>query len=528
MVFTGRMSRGCESCRKLHTKCDEKRPSCSRCLRTNRQCTGYRDTSEFIFRHIVPNSSKKNVRSGSTGGAVFHINIDLGKSHDHFEKERCNLPRSPGRTLLPSKEDQRLCFFYQTIMENLVDSDHTRYLHGQLPTLFSRSRSGSALHLATQAISYATWKRSCSHDCGVDLAVAKRYAQALAALGEAVRDPVESRSDETLYAVLLLSGYETITFNSEALSAWGTHVDGAAALVKNRGGKNFSTPFACMMFLFVRRSAIQSHLQTSIPVDPMFEECSEFLSPYENIEDRLLSKTMRIPKLQARANILLSPASWELEEDLITELLQSADDLDHDLANWALRTPTQWSYSTITRIGNLETSFKHSAVYVPDQIHRYPDLYVARIWNLYRVSRLIIQSMILRISCLSATTTIDFQDRIDTINKSMVSQICASVPFLLGYDCSELKHGTDPPPTSLWPQCLMNKPRESNNTGKFSLIWPMYVASSVESAPEVQRDWLREQLSWIAGTGELHAQVLRNCTSQTLAGRPETFRFDCV
>ncbi|PVH79815.1 C6 zinc finger protein [Cadophora sp. DSE1049] len=528
MVFTGRMSRGCESCRKLHTKCDEKRPSCSRCVRTNRQCTGYRDTNDLIFRHTTPKFSKKKICSVANNGIARHSNTDLSKSHDCPENERYLPPRSPGRTLLPSKEDQRLFFFYQTIMENLVDSDHTRYLHSQLPTLFSRSRSGSALHLATQAISYATWKKSRSPGCDEGLTIEKRYTQALAALAEAIRDPVEATSDETLYTVLLLSGYETITFNSEALPAWGTHVDGAAALVKNRGTENFSTPFACMMFLFIRRNAIQSHVQTSTPVDPIFEECDDILSPYENIEDRLLSKTMRIPKLQAWANKLLSPSSWELEEDLISELLRSAEDLDYELSNWAFRIPAQWSYSTITRIETLETSFTPGAVYVPDQIHRYPNLYVARIWNLYRVSRLIIQSLIHRVSCFCPTTTEATQDRIDTINQSMVSQICASIPFLLGYDCSALKHTTNSPPSSLWPQCLPNKPRVSNNTGKFSLIWPMYLASSVNSVPENQKDWLREQLSWIARTGDAHAQVLRNFRSQTLVGRPEAFRFDCV
>ena len=33
-------------------------------------------------------------------------------------------------------------------------------------------------------------------------------------------------------------------------------MDGAAALVKNRGNENFSTPLACMMFLFIRRNTV--------------------------------------------------------------------------------------------------------------------------------------------------------------------------------------------------------------------------------------------------------------------------------
>ena len=189
-------------------QCDENRPACSRCVRTNRQCTGYRDTNDLMFRHTTARTSKKKVRPP---GTVLGPQTHPSRSHDHFEKEGYHLPRSPRRTLLPSNEDQRLCFFYQTIMENLVDLDHTRYLHAQLPTLLSRSRAGSALHWATQAISYATWKKSRSRVCDEGSNAGKLYAQALSALSEAIRDPVEAKSDETLYTVLLLSGYEVNT-----------------------------------------------------------------------------------------------------------------------------------------------------------------------------------------------------------------------------------------------------------------------------------------------------------------------------
>ena len=232
--------------------------------------------------------------------------------------------------------------------------------------------------------------------------------------------------------------------------------------------------------------------------------------------------------MQAWVNNVLSQSSWDLEEDTVSEVLRTAEDLDFDLADWAFWASTQWPYSTIVRMESYNLSSSPDSTFVPDEIHRYPNIYVARIWNLYRVSRLIIQSIISRISTLSTTKCSSNHTRMDALNKSMVCQICASIPFLLGYDCSELKHYFCSSPNPFWPQCLPSRPRESNNTGKFSLIWPLYVASSVESVPEIQRGWLRDQLSWIAGTGEAHAQVLRECKSQTLMGRPEAFRFDCV
>jgi hypothetical protein len=109
---------------------------------------------------------------------------------------------------LPSKIDLSLCFFYQTTLESLMNADRARYLHLQLPTLFSRSEPGSALQLATQAISLATWTKSQPNDLNASQLSRTCYLQSLAAMNAAIRDPAKVKSDDTLYAVLLLSGYE--------------------------------------------------------------------------------------------------------------------------------------------------------------------------------------------------------------------------------------------------------------------------------------------------------------------------------
>jgi len=130
-----------------------------------------------------------------------------------------------------------------------------------------------------------------------------------------------------------------------------------------------------------------------------------------------------------------------------------------------------------------------SSGFVPDLIHQYPDFYAARVWNLYHVYRLIIQSILLRVSSfVSLHHTEHEQDyiRIEKINRAIVDDVCASVPFLLGYDLTDLK--LHPPfqhlqnENCLWPQSLM-KASSSGPAGKFSLIWPLYVACSVPFSP---------------------------------------------
>jgi hypothetical protein len=122
-------------------------------------------------------------------------------SHDHAGMRAGKKSQFPFRgidqVLLPSKEDLSLCFFYQTTLESLIDADRAQYLHLQFPTLFSQSEPGSALHLATQAISLALWAKSQPNDIDASHLSRTRYSQSLLAMKAAIRDPVEAKSDES-------------------------------------------------------------------------------------------------------------------------------------------------------------------------------------------------------------------------------------------------------------------------------------------------------------------------------------------
>lgn len=163
-------------------------------MRLKKRCTGYRDVDEFLFRHR--NLEQKGTRR--------KLGVKDGKQLPIAHSKSTQM----SQVLLPFQEDLQICFFYKTTLGFLINADRALYLHLQLPMLFSRSEAGSALHLATQAISLAVWARSRPADISARHLSRKRYWQALAAMNAAIRDNVEVKSDETLYAVLLLSGYE--------------------------------------------------------------------------------------------------------------------------------------------------------------------------------------------------------------------------------------------------------------------------------------------------------------------------------
>jgi hypothetical protein len=170
-----------------------------------KKCSGYRDEIDLIFRYGDVKPKRKSHK------LAVRKNEQLSPPRSQYSPNSLAKPGSRfilSEIGLPLREDMALCFFYQTTLESLENADRARNLHLQFPTLFSRCEAGSALHLAAQAISLAVFARSRPNDVDARQMSRRRYAQSLAAMNAAIRDPVKVKSDGTLYAVLLLSGYE--------------------------------------------------------------------------------------------------------------------------------------------------------------------------------------------------------------------------------------------------------------------------------------------------------------------------------
>lgn len=90
-------------------------------------------------------------------------------------------------------------------MSTITGEDPVRGLQRYLPELYAKSVPGSALRLAAEAISFVASRAVVPT---ANLLCRQRYVQAVQAVGRAIRDPLMVKQDETLYAILLLSGYE--------------------------------------------------------------------------------------------------------------------------------------------------------------------------------------------------------------------------------------------------------------------------------------------------------------------------------
>ncbi|KAG8361812.1 hypothetical protein FVEN_g137 [Fusarium venenatum] len=518
MVYFGKPSRGCGNCRNLHTKCDEGQPACSRCVKSAKTCDGYRDQSQLIFRDetaktIGKDSQKKVLKHAQSTRAVSSF-TSLGGFSAPFSNWHTSIPR----TLCTSKEGIAISHFYNSTADNLPNGNPTRHLHQQLPSLYFRSQQGSVLRLAVEATSYACATKLIPQ--AIQLS-SKCYIKALTALRTAIQDPNLRFSDETLYGILLLCGFETKTKQPSVRSAWGSHVDGAAALIKARGISDLDSSLFTDMFCFVRKSVVLGQIQISKPVDKVF--LKQIMSSYEDTEDRLVSLTARVPQLQ------YTSCQLETAKDINTteaeQLISDVNELDLELSIWVTSMSTKWSYATAVNINN------HARIdYTPRVIHRYTDRYTARVWNLYRVSRLIVQSVLLRtIVCLSASTKRpsdeDRRNRIKRVIMGLVDDICASVPYLLGHDLSNMSLAVDNNDGRRIHDHGTSIATATSGTGVpiggFSLIWPLSVACSALAVPAAQTEWMQRQLQLLTNHGE-------PLTSTILSGKPNEFRFDCV
>lgn len=280
--------------------------------------------------------------------------------------------------------------------------------------------------------------------------------------------------------------------------------------------------------LIVMSQKVLNHMQSCQPMDGAFPVSNVTTASLENPEEALFSTAAKIPNLQHQSSRVFARSS-AINGTEVEELLRCAERIDEELLDWADTVRETWPYTVAVNIDQPSNSN-----YTPHELHRYQSFYIARVWNCYRVSRLIVQSILLRAnSWLSASRKLDkgYHDveASKGLSTRLVNDICASVPFLLGHDLSRIKL----PSTRNGSIREMRsehevKGREQAATGRFSLIWPLRVACGSSSVPRAQKDWIRLQLQHLAECGEAPAHLAGLTESQILRGGSDLIRFDCV
>ncbi|MCJ1310022.1 hypothetical protein MMC25_003683 [Agyrium rufum] len=506
MVYCGKPSGACETCRGRKVKCDEIRPTCNECARLRLECGGYRDVSKLIFRNKTSSTetraapkrrSSKAKSSSSTISAASSAQTTpdrdvIESSLEENTEVQLISSRSPdlvpilSRTLPQDPTQLALSFFFSEFIvapRNLEASrGYLEYLH----PLFSTTSMDSPLASVTKAIAFASF-------AGIKgmqqfkVAGRRNYVQAISRTKAALSDPRKSQSNEILLTVLLFGLYESLTCTFETLPSWANHNDGAVALIRSRGPQMLQDPVSTKLFFSVRAQMVINHIIQCKPIGQAHGDKYEWTvlprGQTENVANRLIILAMKLPEIRAAAVHILRYPKTEANYRKVVWLMHEAYQVDLGLSEWPFALPRTWFYEHYATHANWGTDVANGDVY-PGNVDEYCDIWIANVWNSYRCCRIFASAMVLNcIEWLRPTQWSDLaldEGEIVATLQVTVDDICASFPYQLGHHSNDLS------------KCNPNAA-----LGAYFLIWPAFVARSVSCIPQIQRQWFTNRLRYI-------------------------------
>lgn len=293
-----------------------------------------------------------------------------------------------------------------------------------------------------------------------------------------------------------------------------SHIDGAVSLLKLRGTELLESEMSARLFLAVRTHMMIERMQQGKALDDYFYSPitgwqHQVAPALQNPANRLTQYTLLVPALRSRATSLLQQSKTQWNIYAVSMLLHEVRSIDIILSTWPASIPDSWQYTAISHASwgptsSLPTDYQ-CEIY-PGSLDSYYDIWIASVWNSYRVSRLFLNAIIVR--CVTWLANVPHNpadedaecfDAVTTI-QSMANDICASVPFFLGYEPRslppdlELETLADSPE----PACTALRPAQPSSICGYFLLWPLFVCRSARSIPLSQRNFLRSRMGAIA------------------------------
>jgi hypothetical protein len=125
----------------------------------------------------------------------------------NFESFVWNINNEVPATITMPPEYETVPFFFKNFIALPQQAESTRGFLEYLVPLYNKARPASVLHLATTAVAMATCGQYPGRQVLLREAVST-YGKALKKLNDDLKDPVMSKSDETVLAILMFSLYE--------------------------------------------------------------------------------------------------------------------------------------------------------------------------------------------------------------------------------------------------------------------------------------------------------------------------------
>ena len=521
MVYCGKPSKGCEPCRKRRVKCDQERPACTQCVRTQRPCA-YRDLDALVFRDQnelvrrrarrwkVKKSKEAPTRSNGieTGAAPAHSGDPIVSDSDMREVLAPHHSATTSllalQSITVSIEDQASSFFLKNYV--LGNSRSFDYLQS-----FTNSGMEEHLALCGHAVALATLSSE-RQSPELEKSALRAYTVALQSINLALQSLDVARKDSTLVAVILLDLFEKLIpsrRNHLPVKSETNHINGATALVRLRGYEQFQSRLGLRIFLQISSAIMVSCMThgTAVPADII--ALRTYATNFVDTDDpvwRISQTFIRLVNLCAA-----------VKDDAVSDpaaIIPAATNLDTDCIALSNDIASKWQYTTIYT--------DPSASVYEGYYHIHDDYRIVQLWNSLRLGRLLLNEIIHNQyikaftssprAFLSAKHTARFQLATDNILE-LASEICATVPQFVDNEGKKEQRDQAATPSSTASNFTnfekqasslyvkTHQPREDPTplaiAGAYSLLFPLFVVGYSHIIPHRLHSWVLDRMNFI-------------------------------
>ncbi|KAJ0417845.1 hypothetical protein BJY00DRAFT_195775 [Aspergillus carlsbadensis] len=493
MVYCGKPSPGCGRCRTRRLKCDEARPSCSQCVRAETECPGYRNTLDLRFRDQSDEVIGKARRQGCKSAAGTSKR-KATKTTSSSSSHSVDVPR-PEPSLTYSEEDLARGYMYSHYLTGgTTTGGNLAYLSNS-----AKDPQNSAVNAALTAVGLALMS-NIRMAPQLLLAARREYTTALSRTNYALGDPVLSKRDDTLAAVVLLGMFEVTTCTDGSFfDRWMKHMDGAAHLIELRGLEQLERPGGLHLFTQLRAQINVSRIYQERPSPPILAYLTTQAKQYRTLEDQVYDDFGTV-------GTKLADFCAALKDNTITqptEILRLALNLDAELTSIAASVPISWHYQTVPVPRSTGGDDGLPVLFTPDiwgdVYHVYTNINISSSWNNYRSAQLMIHELIIDTAKELETQSLyahladeyrSLRSRSEQVSRQLVEDIIASVPFHLGAaaDTAETSTTSSTPPSSFTgPTGIRSHVSPASG---MALVWPLLIAANSGFASHELREWI--------------------------------------
>jgi hypothetical protein len=504
-------------------QCDQKRPSCSQCIRAGLACHGYRDELSMMFKNesdmvakkaekrygelakrkasstSISSKEKESQTPGSDAStsSLFCWNeMPYGASRGSTDIVLAKYPTPPASMvseIMPSIEDEAQGFFIANYVAQpaLVPRGQFEWV----PQLLAQPYVEDVLSSTVNAVALAGFGNAVKSPAIMRKAQTA-YTLALNMTNSALRVKETAIKDSTLVSVILLGTYENIMYTDrQSVDAWSKHVNGACALFNLRGREQFTTQIGRNIFQQFYGISLLSALQMGTRVHAGMHELYLALQPSSNYDVHGRAWRTRIVDVMHDAINL----NTDTTSDPVY-MVNAAMAIDHELDTIKTLMPPIFHYQNHF----LETGSEHlyGKVYSV-----YIDPWITQMWNNLRSCRLYLYKIIranihkgrenYNPPLFSLEHFLPRKEAAERTLRTTAIAIIASVPQITGMipfsssqaDKEEVAYTLHAPGTFLDP---------AKSPGMMHLIWPLYASCMFDLVPYEMRQWVIQILHFIA------------------------------